>query len=93
MKAKHDKEKKQFSITTDGKEQTLSYNSINEKLWAFIQAEDTDVDCCGVIEELIESALQHIKENEIKILANCCSIQNYILKNKEEYKDIIYHPD
>ena len=92
MKVKHDKNKKQFSTTVEGKEHTLSYTSLNEKLWAFIQADEDNVDCCGVIEELIESALAHIKENEIKILANCCSIQNYIVKNKEEYKDLIYHP-
>ena len=88
MEIKHDKESKRFYIDTDDKTVDLSYQEMEEKLWNFLE-EDDEVDCCGVIDELNEFALNYVKENEIKILANCCSIQKYIALNPS-YNEVLY---
>lgn len=88
MEIIHDKESKRFYINTDEKTVDLSYQEMEEKLWNFLE-EDEEVDCCGVIDELNEFALKYVQENEIKILANCCSIQNFISKNPT-YSQVLY---
>ena len=88
MEIIHDKESKKFYINTGEKTVDLNYQEMEEKLWNFLE-EDEEVDCCGVIDELNEFAMKYVQENEIKILANCCSVQNFIANNPN-YSGLLY---
>lgn len=90
MEIIHDKESKKFYIKTGEKTLDLNYQEMEEKLWKFLE-EDEEVDCCGVIDELNEFAMKYVQENEIKILANCCSVQNFIANNPG-YSGLVYKP-
>ena len=88
MEIIHDKDSKKFYIKTGEKTLDLNYQEMEEKLWNFLE-EDEEVDCCGVIDELNEFAMKYVQENEIKILANCCSVQKFIANNPS-YNNVLY---
>lgn len=92
MEIVHDEKENRFYLKKDGKVYNLNYRKLHEKLWDFIDSsEEEEMDCCGVLEELTEEAMKYIQEHEIKILANCCSVQDYLIKNKG-YRNLIYTP-
>lgn len=88
----HDEEGKNFYLKKDGKIYNLKYVKVSDKVWNFVQASDEDpLDCCGVLDQLTEEVLNYLDYHDIRILANCCSVQHYLMKNKK-YRKLIYYP-
>lgn len=92
MDIRHCEDEKKFSVEVAGSECVLTYKELSEKLWNF---ESTivpkDLSEKGIIEKMIEYAINFVKEKNIKILVSCADVQDFLIRHKD-LKNLVYHP-
>lgn len=92
MDIRHNEREQKFFVKVEGTECVLYYKELNEKLWNF---ESTSVPESisekGVVERMIEYAFNFVKEKNIKILAGCEAVQDFLINHKD-MKSLVYHP-
>jgi uncharacterized protein len=92
MEIRHNESEHKFFINIEGEECGLKYSELSEKLWNFesTYVPDTFLER-GFIEEMIEYAINFVKEHNIKILASCEDVQDFLVRHKD-LKSLVYHP-
>jgi predicted GNAT family acetyltransferase len=92
MDIRHDEKEQRFYIQEQGKECALQYKELSEKLWNFVSTSVPD-DFSGkaIMDRMIEFAIDFVKQHNIKILASCSDVQDFLIRHKD-LKDLVYHP-
>jgi uncharacterized protein len=92
MDIRHNEREKKFFVEVEGEECELKYIELSEKLWNFESATIPEkVVEKGIIEQMIEYAIGFVKEHNIKILASCADVQDFLVRHKD-LKMLVYHP-
>jgi predicted GNAT family acetyltransferase len=88
----HNVSEQKFCVKVRGGECSLKYREISEKLWNF---ESTSVPDHffqeGIMENMVAYAIDFVRFHDIKILANCDAVQDFLIHHKE-LKGLLYHP-
>lgn len=92
MDIKHNESEKKFCLSVEGKECALNYKELNERLWDFESVNiPENLPEKSFIEKIIEYAINFVKDHNIKILATCSDVQDFLVNHKD-LKNIVYHP-
>jgi len=88
----HNEQEHKFFVKVGDEECVLAYKELGEKIWSF---ESTTVPSAlskkGIVDRMIEYAINFVKEHNIKILAGCEDVQDFLIKHKD-LKSLVYHP-
>jgi predicted GNAT family acetyltransferase len=93
MDIMHDESEKKFCVKVgENEECNLHYMEINEHLWNFDSTNvPENISEKSLIEKVVEHAINFVKEKNIKILASCSDVQDFLVKHND-LKNIVYHP-
>ena len=94
MDIRHNEEEQRFFVRIDGGECALVYKKLSERLWNFESTsapENIPETAKGAMEEMIQYAIDFVKEKGIKILVSCYDVQEYLIRHRN-LKDLVYHP-
>lgn len=87
----HDERAQKFFVDMAGKQCALNYKELSNKLWNFVSTTIPENIPPGIMEKMVEFAINFVKRNNIKILVNCSDVQDFLVKHKD-LKDLVYHP-
>lgn len=92
MDIRHNEREHKFFVNVEGGECALIYKELSEKLWNFESTTIPErVSENGIIDEMIEYAIDFVKDHNIKILVSCADVQDFLVKHKD-LKGLVYHP-
>lgn len=91
MDIRHNEIEQKFVVQVGEEECALKYKELSAKLWNFESTSVPKEAEKGVITQMIEYAFNFVKENNIKILASCEDVQNFLVQHKD-LKTLVYHP-
>lgn len=92
MDIRHDEREQRFYVEEQGKKCTLNYKELSEKLWSFVSTSvPENFSGRPILDEMIKYAINFVREHDIKILANCSDVQDFLVKHKD-LKNLVYHP-
>lgn len=92
MDIRHNETEHKFFVKVEGEECALMYKELSERLWNFDSARVPErVSEKGVIDRMIEHAINFVREHNIKILASCEEVQDFLIRHKD-LKSLVYHP-
>jgi predicted GNAT family acetyltransferase len=94
MDIRHNEKESRFFVRLKEGECSLKYKKLTERLWNFestsIPENSGEIEK-NVLEEMIEYAINFVKEKGIKILVSCYDVQDYLIRHRN-LKDLVYHP-
>ena len=88
----HNEKEHKFFIHIGGEECSLIYSELSIKLWNFESTIVPEkIKERKIVESVIEYAIAFVKDHNIKILASCEEVQDFLFRHKD-LKDLVYHP-
>lgn len=94
MDIRHNESEQRFVVEVEGDECILIYKKLSERLWNFESTstpENLTERQKRALEDMIQYAINFVKEKGIKILVSCYDVQEYLIRHRN-LKDLVYHP-
>ena len=80
----HNKSQNRFEINMDGETAFVEYNPLKSGAWALPHTfGPPQFSGKGLASQLVKALLQYCKENQIKVIPQCCFVVKYIKRNSE----------
>ncbi len=88
---KHDTKNQKFYAIISGKECSLKYEKVNERLYNFkVMFVPKNLRGQGIAGRIMEFALGYIRKNAVRVKTSCSFSENYISTHKE-HLGLIYN--
>jgi predicted GNAT family acetyltransferase len=91
MDIRHNEIEQKFVVQVGDEECALKYKELSAKLWNFESTSVPKEAERGMLNQMIEYAFNFVREHNIKILASCEDVQNFLVQHKD-LKTVVYHP-